>query len=36
VRIGRRGATVNPAALTLLSVLVAPGIVSATDWDEAY
>jgi len=36
VRIGRRGATVNPAALTLLSVLIAPGIVSATDWDEAY
>jgi hypothetical protein len=35
-RIGRRGTTQNPAPLTLLSYLLAPGTLTDTQFDEAY
>jgi hypothetical protein len=35
-RIGRRGATQNPAPLTLLSYLLAPGTLTDAQFDEAY
>jgi hypothetical protein len=35
-RIGRRGATANPAALTLLRLLVVPGALNTTTLDEGY
>jgi hypothetical protein len=36
VRIGRRGLTQNPAALTLLSFLIAPGTLTDAQFDEAW
>ncbi len=36
VRIGRRGATQNPAPLTLLSLLLAPGVLSDAQLDEGW
>jgi hypothetical protein len=36
VRIGRRGLTQNPAALTLLSLHLTPGALSDTQFDEAW
>lgn len=36
LRIGRRGSTQNPAALTLLSVLLAPGTLTDTQLDELW
>lgn len=36
VRIGRRGITQNPAPLTLLSLLIAPGTLTDTQFDEGW
>lgn len=35
-RIGRRGATANPAALTFLRLLIVPGTLAAANLDEGY